>query len=166
MMESKAKLGFTYLVETVRNGVVIDSEVAHNIIPFVGTNHMLDVLITSGAQVATWFIGLYENGYAPQMNDTMATFPTLAGEISTYTNPSRHEFVAGVPAGGSISNADSRAEFDFTVAKTVRGGFIASTSTKGSTAGILLSAVQFPSPRVVTTGDILRVTAGLELIAL
>ena len=164
-MIETAKPGFVYEVEHIRGGRVIDRFQVHNIMPIEGIHHMYGVLLTSGAQVATWYIGLYENSYTPQSSDVAATFATLAGEISAYENASRHTFVPGAFSAGVVSSSAVPAEFVFNAGKTVRGGFMASTSTKGGTAGVLLSAVQFSSPRVVVATDILRVTAGFQIIS-
>lgn len=106
---------------------------------------MLSVLVAQGTQTPTWYIALYGNDYAPDVADTAATFPTLAGELVGYTG-NRPAFVPGRPRSGVISNAGQEAEFTFTAQQVVRGGFIASHAVKGSTAGVLLSAVQLPSP--------------------
>ena len=69
----------------------------------------------------------------------------------------------GAPSSGVISNAGQEAEFTFTAQQVVRGGFVASHAVKGSTAGVLLSAVQLPSPRTFEIGDVVSVAAGLEI---
>lgn len=162
MINSRLPVGFVYRFKHFRDGVLIDEFSVKNLMPYQGIDHMLDVLANSGAQVAAWHIGLYGNNYAPQASDTMATFPGLAGELSGYTG-NRPAFTSGPAANGVLSNSGQEAQFAFTAAQTVRGGFIASHSVKGSTAGTLLSAVQLPSPRSFEIGDVVSVAAGLEI---
>jgi len=165
VMNEQAKIGFVYQLELIKDGVVVDAWQDTNVIPLEGIHHMFNGLMLGGAQVTQWYIGLYENNYTPSSSDEMATFPTLAGETTVYENASRHAFAAATPTGGVISNAGTPAEVAFTATRTIRGGFIASAALKGSTAGVLLSAVRFSSPRQVDAGSILRVTAGLQLIS-
>lgn len=163
MNVEQAKAGFEYLVEVVKDGVVIDAEVVHNLMPVEGINHLLSVGLLGGSQVAQWYVSLYENDYAPQPTDVAATFPALAGESTAYTSATRVPLLPGTPAGGVSDNATNKAEFEFTATKTIRGGAIQSVGTKGGTAGVLLSAVRFASPKQVESGAVLRVTAGLQI---
>lgn len=165
MIKDRPRIGFTYLVETVRDGIVIDSEIVTNLIPEEGLNHIISVTLSQGVQVPTWYIGMYGNDYTPQPTDTMATLPALAGEITAYVSPTRHTLLVGAASGGAADNSDSRAEVEFTAATQVKGGFICSSPTKGANSGILISVVQLPSPKPVAAGEILRVTAGLGLIS-
>ena len=165
MIHDKAQAGFVYTIEEIRDGAVVHTETVHNILPTQGVNHMLDVLAKGGTQVETWYLMLYENDYAPVATDTAATFSTVAGESTAYVNATRHEIVFGNVVGGSLSNVDTRIEVEFTAARTIRGGAIVSTAAKGSTAGILLSAVRFSSPRQVDANTVLRVTAGIQIVS-
>lgn len=162
MINSKLPIGFRYRFKHYRNGVLIDEFSVKNLMPYQGVDHMLDVLANSGAQVPAWYLGLYGSNYAPNPDDTMASFPGLAGELSAYSG-NRPAFVSGPAARGVLNNSGQEAEFTFTAQQTVRGGFIASHAVKGSTAGILLSAVQLPSPRTFEAGDVASVAAGLEI---
>lgn len=162
-MNTNLKAGFRYLVEVVKDGVVIDSEVADNLMPTEGLNHMLGVTIKSVAAAPTWYIGLYEGNYTPVLTDTAALFPAAATETVAYSEATRVEFVEGAVAAGAVDNSASKAEFTFTANKTVYGGFISSASAKGGVTGALLSAVRFASPKVLEIGAILRVTAGFTL---
>lgn len=165
MITEKAKAGFTYLVEVVKDGVVLDSEVVHNIVPLEGIHHALGVLLLDATKVTQWYIGLYENDYTPVTGDVMSTFPTsgVALEVTTYAGANRLAFTPGAASAGSVTNATNRAEFEFNATKTVRGGFISSSGTKAGTTGVLLSAVKFASAKSMEDGAILRVTAGLTI---
>jgi hypothetical protein len=162
-MNTHLNAGFTYLVEVVKDGSVVDREEAKNLMPIEGLNHMLGVTLKGATQAATWYIGLYEGNYTPVSTDTAAVFPTAATETTAYAETTRVEFVEGTATGGALDNSASRAEFTFTSATTVYGGFIGSASAKGGLTGALLSAVRFSSPKVLEIGSVLRVTAGFTL---
>ncbi len=162
MMLIQHRAGFVFTFRHLRGGRVIFEHTEHNLMPYEGVNHMLSVLVAQGTQTPTWYIAIYGNDYAPDVADTAATFPTLAGELVGYTG-NRPAFLPGAPSSGVISNAGQEAEFTFTAQQVVRGGFVASHAVKGSTAGVLLSAVQLPSPRTFEIGDVVSVAAGLEI---
>lgn len=155
--------GFEYLIELVRNGVVIDSEVVHNLLPVEGINHILNTVFKNSAPVATWYIGLYEGNYTPTSLDVAATFPGTATETTTYVAATRAEWVEGTVVTGAVNNSASRAEFTSNANKTVYGGFISSVASKSSTGGVLMSVVRFSSPKQFDLDTVLRVSAGFTL---
>lgn len=157
---SDVKAGFTYTVEHIRRGVVIDREVIHNLMPIQGLNFVQSALFKGTAVPGTWYIGVYEGNYTPVALDTMATFPGTATECTAYDESTRVAYVPGTVSGGALDNSASKATFTFNATKTVYGGFMSSVSTKSATSGTLLSAVKFASPKAMTAGDILSVTAG------
>lgn len=159
-MNEKTLVGFEYTVERIVRGVVVEREVTHNLMPVEGINHVLGAALKGGTQVPTWYIGLYSGNYTPLSTDLAATFPSLAGELTTYDEATRREWVEGSVVSGALDNLASRAEFTSSADATVYGGFISSNSTKGGTGGVLLSAVRFSSPKAFNAGEILRVTAG------
>lgn len=165
-LESKAAIGFTYQVEVVTpDGTVSQRETVRNLIPGEGLDHMMSVVFKGAQQVPTWFIALYEGNYTPVPTLTAVAFPAAATECTAYTPTQRVEFVEGAVASGAVDNAANRAEFTFTSAKTVYGGVITSSAAKGSTTGVLVSAVRFASPKVLDVGSVLRVTAGNSLVS-
>jgi hypothetical protein len=131
--------------------------------PTEGANHMLNATLKGGAQVSTWYLGLYEGNYTPSVSDTAATFSSMATETSGYTSASRLAWAPGLVAAGVLDNSSTKAEFTFNTPKTIYGGFMSSASTKGATSGVLMSLVRFSSPRVLDTDSVLRVTAGITL---
>lgn len=167
MLNDTAKAGFTYLVEVISKttGQVLDSEVIENIMPIEGINYILSSSVKGATQISSFYLGLYENAYTPQSTDTAATFPTTAGESTAYDSATRPAFVAGAVAGGAVDNSASRAEFTFNATKSIAGGFMVSTNTKGGASGVLLSAVRFASAKAVDDDSILRVTAGLQIVS-
>lgn len=159
-MNAQPALGFTYLVEVIKDGVVVDREELHNLMPTEGLNHMLSVMLAGGAQVGTWYLGLFEGNYTPVAGDTAATFPASATETTTYVEATRVAFTPGAIAGGAANNSAARAEFTSNSNKTVYGAFMVSASGKGAASGVLLSAAKFSTTKSFDSGSILRVTAG------
>lgn len=162
-MNEQAQAGFTYLVEVLKDGVVVDSEICHNLLPTEGANHMVGVTFKGQTPVSQWYVGLYEGNFTPNVGDVAATLPALATECTSYSGATRVAFTPGAVAAGAVDNTAARAEFTFTAAKTVYGGFISSAPAKGATTGVLVSLVRFASPRVMDVDSILRVTAGFTL---
>ena len=168
-MHNRLKLGFKYLIEVVRPDGTVDesqSETVENLMPTQGLDHTLSVLLKGSGQISTWYIGLFSGNYTPQATDTMAAFVAAATEItSSYDEATREEFVEGTVSAGAVDNVTNEAEFTFNETKTVYGGFISSTSTKGSGSGVLLSAVRFGSPKPLADEGVLRVTAGFTMVS-
>jgi len=164
----KAGIGFVYHFECFgADGQPKWEFTEHNLIPNEGRDYLLNAGLLAGAQLSSWYVGLYEGAHAPQVTDTMATIVAAATEITTaYSEVSRGLIVPNALSGGVYVNSASPLTFTFAEAKTVRGGFISSGSVKGGTTGILLSAVLSSSPKVVGAGESLRVTAGLSLITI
>lgn len=160
------KAGFRYGIETVRDGEVIAFEDLHNMMPDEGLKHLIQVALQGGTQYSTWYVGIYESPYLPSAGDVGSTFHAVSGEISEYEGSTRRPLVLGTPIAGAVDNLASRAEFTMTVDKTARGAFIAASSARGASSPVLLSAARFTSPKVLTPGDVLRVTAGFDFISL
>lgn len=169
MMGEQPKVGFVYTVRVINpDGTedVSQRETIHNIMPYEGINHMLDVTLANAANHATWYIGLYSGNYTPVAADTMATFVASATELTTqYDEANRQEFVDGTIASGAVDNVGNEATFTFNTTASVRGGFIASAQAKAATTGVLLSAVKFGSTKSMTDGASLVVTAGFTIVS-
>lgn len=161
----KTHIGFVYVYECFDvNGKLKWRDREENIIPNVGRDYMLNSALMSAAQLPNWYIGLYENTRIPLASDTMTTLIADCGEVTTYTSAgSLRLALTGALSAGVFSNIASPAEFVFTAAKTIKGGFVTSSAAQGATSGTLLSAVSNSSPKSVGIGETLRVTAGLSL---
>lgn len=163
-MNEQLKAGFTYAVDVLdRDGNVVESSVDCNLMPDEGVAHLINTVLKGGAPVAQWYVGLFEGNYTPSTTDTAATLPAAATECTAYSASTRAAFAPGALAGGAVDNGSSKAEFTFPADKTIYGGFISSASAKGSTSGVLISVVRFGSPKVLSAGSTLRVTAGFAL---
>ena len=111
---ANVKAGGFFIIEHIRNGKVIDTQISKNIVVDEGLTHILDVALSGGAQDTTWFVGIYKNNHIPVVDDVAATFApgTKAGEISTEVDETvRPAWTdAGVTAK-SITNSASPATF-------------------------------------------------------
>lgn len=166
MKQNIAKAGWVYDLESWQDGKLIHTQRAHNLIPIEGINNMLDVWLKQATQPTKFYIGLYEGNYTPVPGDTAASFPAAATELTAYSEATRVEVVLGAVAAGSVTNFDSPAEFTGTTAgKQAAGGFISTSPTKGSTTGVLCSAVRFPSPQPIGTGVKLLVKASFQIVS-
>lgn len=159
----RGRFGFLYVAEVIKNGIVVERERVHNLMPIEGENHLLNVAFKGVTQVVAWYLAPYEGNYTPVSASVAATFPGLATECTTYDEATRVAFVPGTVSAGAMDNAASRAEFTFNAQKVIYGGFLTSVSTKGATSGVLGSAVRFASPKNLDSGAVLRLTAGITL---
>ena len=159
-----AQAGFTWTIDVIKDGVVVDSETQHNLIPVEGINYLISAGLKGGTPLTSWYIAPFSGTYTPVPTDTAATFPAAATELTTYAETARQALVLGTVAAGQADNSASTAVFTSNAnGVTVKGGFITSAATKGAATGTLISAVQFSSPKAFDSGTILRITAGFAI---
>ena len=160
------KPGFTYTVEHIgADGVVKSVEEIHNLIPTEGLDYLLNVAFKGGSAFSSWYLGLYDNARTPVAGDTMTTLIADCGENQDYTGSGRQAITFPAVSSGSLSTVADPNVFDFTTAETIRGAFMTTSVTWGGTTGLLVSAVQFSSPKVVAAGESLRVPVAFALIS-
>lgn len=164
-MNSQAALGFTYRLKLTHVDGTVEYSEDSNLIPTEGLNHMMSVTFKSAGQVATWYLALFEGNYTPVAGLTAATFPAAATECTAYVLTTRPEFVEGSVTNGAVDNSASVAVFEFTAPKVIYGGAMLSSSVKGATSGVIMSAARFTSPKTVETGAKLEVLAGNSLVS-
>jgi hypothetical protein len=156
--------GLAYKVELIKDGVVIDQSIEHNIMPQQSVDHISSLIRGAGATpISSWYIGLFENNYSPDASVTAADLQTTVGESQAYGEGTRQLWDNTYDNLAFIGNASSVAEFTMSSTKTIFGAFIASNATKGGTSGILLSIARFSTAKNVDDGTVLRVTAGLTI---
>lgn len=135
-------------------------------IPTEGLNYLWNVALKAGTQYPNLYVGLFKGDYTPVPGDTMATFPTVATEQTLYSETARPELVLGTVASGSVDNAGNEVTFTGTTAsETATGGFVTTSPTKGSTTGVLIAAVRFPSPLPLGVGNRVEITAPFTAIS-
>jgi len=157
--------GLVYRVEVVNEaGVVVDSELVHNIMPQQAVDHVASLIRGGGATpISSWYIGVFESNYVPDSGVTAADLQTNVGESQAYDEAARQPWANAYDGVGFIGNVSTPAEFTMNASKTVYGAFLVSNATKGGTSGILLSVARFSTPKTVEAGYTLRVVAGLSL---
>jgi hypothetical protein len=140
----------------------------NNLVMTEGKNDQLTQYFKGSAYTAAFFIGLVNNaGFtAYAAGDTAAQIGGTNGwaEGTPYSNATRVAWVGGTASGGSIDNSGSVATFNINATLTVRGGFVATSSTKNGTSGKLYGAVDFSATRSVVSGDTLLTTASFTLV--
>ncbi len=152
-MNDNLKCGSVWHVECLdKNGQLKWTEIVENLVTNEGLNFILDTVLRGSAYTASFFVGLKGTGAAASGN-TLASHVAWA-ELTDYVG-NRKATTFSVAAAGSSNNSSGRPEFDMTDDITVHGMFLATVAS--GTSGILVSVVDFVSPRAITTGDILRV---------
>jgi hypothetical protein len=160
ILDSTAGIGTHFSFQQFREGELIDAWEADNLVPNEGLNSILDVVLNAGAQITSWYVGLFSNNHTPVAGDTGATIDGAAiVEVTAYTG-NRPLIAYDAPSGQAIANSVT-ADVTFTGTATIRGGFIVPTATKGTTGGangVLISCVNLGADRVVQTGDIVKIS--------
>jgi hypothetical protein len=160
-IESSGRFGLVYRTWHMRNGVLLQDETTHNLVPDEGITDILGVYFKGVTAKANWYVFLYEGNYTPDGSETGGTIAAVATEFTAYTPNARPLWVSGPINAGSLDNVAARAVFKATAKKTLYGGGIHSSSVKGGTSGMLPSCVRFGSPKVLDIGDELAVAAGI-----
>jgi hypothetical protein len=164
-LNSLLQTGFKWRVEHIRGSRLLGVEITPNLVPTEGLNDLLSVWLKNGSQHANWYIALFEGNYTPVNTITAATFATGATECSAYAETTRPAWTGGTVAAGAVNNSAAKAEFTMNANKTVYGGALISSSTKGGTSGVLGSIVRFSTSKGVENGDILRLTGGITAVS-
>lgn len=165
MFHELSKIGFVYTIRHFVRDELVSEETARNLVPAEGIDLQIQALFFAGAIPPTWYVGLYEGNYTPTGAVSAATINALATESVAYASATRPAFVPASAGVGAANNAASPANFAFNATKNVYGGFISSSPTKASPAGVLLSVVKFPTVKQMQADSRLEVTAGLTLIS-
>lgn len=131
-----------------------------NLIPSAALEYILDAALGGVAAQSAWYLALYSGAYTPVPGLTAATFASAATEIVSategYSEVTRRPWNATAAVGGAKDNVTDRAAFSIKTASslTIRGAALISSSTKGGTSGILVSASRFTNDRVEYDGNV------------
>lgn len=146
------------LVECIRDGKLIWTEVIHNLVVTEGLNDSIDKHFKGSGYTAAWYVGLTENSPSFAAGDTMATHGGWV-ETYNYTESTREALTLGTVSSGSANNSASKASFTIdTGGDAVGGAFITTDSAKGGTSGTLYGGGAFSQNRSLLANDILNVT--------
>ena len=131
-----------------------------NIVVNAGLDYLLDIGLSGGAQITTWYLGLTDGTPTVAAGDTMSSHAGWA-EVEAYDEASRVTWSDGGVSGQSVSNSASPATFTIdTNSTTIGGAFLTSVSTKGGTTGTLYAAAAFTlGDKTLDDNDTLDVTA-------
>jgi hypothetical protein len=137
----------------------------HNILPDEGLNHMLAVALKGptglGTQITSWYAMLHSGSGIPTNALTAANYDATLSEITSategYSEATRVLWVGDAvdTVNTEVVNAAAPATFTIATATTlnVNGAGLVSVSTKGSTAGTLISAGKFSATRSFAAAD-------------
>lgn len=142
-----------------RTGRVKWRDTVDNLITNAGKDHVLDVVLSGGSQITTWYIGLTDGTPTAAAADTAASHAGWT-EVDDYDEATRPAFVPDGVSGQSVSNIASKASFTISEdATTVGGCFLVSDSTKGGMSGTLFSVGAFTGgDKVADDGDVINIT--------
>lgn len=137
-----------------------DLRADHNLIVDQGINYLLNTGLGNSAAITAWYLAIFSGGATPANNWTAANFAANSTEITSttqgYTQAARQVFTPGTATADSLDNSAALAAF--TIATTtqlnVTGAGLLSSSVRGDTAGVLLSATRFAATRTLNNGDI------------
>lgn len=140
-------------------------EEVENLTVTQGLNDLLTNYFKGSAYTAAWFVGLINNAsfVALAAGDTAAQIGGTNGwiEATGYSQTVRQTLTLGSASAGSIDNTASKAVFSINTTITINGAFVASSSTKAGTSGVLYGEASFGSARSLLSGDTLTVTVTL-----
>ncbi len=132
-----------------------------NLIVTEGFAHLLNVTFdTSTAKPAGYYLAIFSGNTAPAANWTAAAFAAVASEIVSmtegHTGATRPAWTPAKTATSSIDNM--AAEASLTIATSsqlnVTGAALLTSSARGGTTGVLVSASLYAAPRTFQAGDI------------
>ena len=136
-----------------------DVRIDRNLITTQGLNHMLDVTLGATAKVAGWYMALMGANATPLISWTAANYAANATELTSategYSGTVRPTFVPAAATDGTIDNFASRASFTMKTASSINvyGAAVLSNSSRGSTAGVLMSAAKYDAARTFNNND-------------
>lgn len=156
--------GFKYTIDIKYPDGRVESFVDFNKLPQESIDHIAGLIRGNGAvPISNWFLGIFENNFVPTSAVKAADLPGVVGECVAYSQPARPAWTDDYDGVSLIDNLANKAVFTLTAEKTLYGGFIVSSSTKGGNTGMILSIARFDIPKVVPSGAELSVSAELAL---
>lgn len=155
--------GTFYVKQYDKNGILVDQWEAKNIVTDEGVTHALDVTLSNGSQVTTWYVGLKGTGAVAAGNTAAGIGTTNSwSEDTNYSESVRQTWTDAGVSSKSLTNAASVASFSINATTTIYGAFLISNSTKSGTSGVLFAAANFSSSKSLNNGDTLEVTYAIS----
>lgn len=150
------------------NGAEWEKE-GDNLITTEGLALLLNVSLGATAKPAGYYLALFSGSANPAANWTAASFAAVANEITSmsegYTAATRPVWTPGVATAGSIDNMAAVASVTIATASSlnVTGAALLTSSTRGGTTGVLVSASKYAAVRTFQNGDTYEIGYRLNL---
>lgn len=130
-----------------------------NLIVAEGIAHILNVALGGKAKPQGYFLALFSGTAAPADNWTAANFATAASEVISqtegYTLATRPAWTPTDTDSKAIDNLTTAASVTFATAAQVNvtGAALLTSSVRGGTTGVLVSASKYAATRTFQDGD-------------
>jgi len=156
----KVKMGAVFHIEHWRKENLLAERHEENLCPDEFINHVLDVVLSGGSQVSTWYLALFSDDYTPTTSDTYSSPGYI--ESTAYDEATRPQWQEAGVSAKSITNLATKATFTMTGVDTaIYGCSLVSVNTKGDTVGggVLGPVTQFSGGAVtgILDDDVLKV---------
>lgn len=168
-MNQKLKNIYTFEGWEQRNGIWVRFWHAskENIVVTTGLNEIQNKFWKGVAYTATPYVGLITNtsfGSIALANTAAKIVTVVPGgadnqwrEFTGYSESLRQALTMGTSTAGAIDSSASVAVFTVTTDFTLNGAFVATSSVKGGTGGILIGAASASSTQAFVIGQQVRI---------
>lgn len=159
-IKSGIKIGGEFIAECYRDGKLIWTDKAYNIVTTEGLDRILNAMFHTTTQTATWYCGLVETDTTPAA--AMTYDVPVFTESTAYDEATRPAYNEAASSGGSMTNSANKAAFTISATKTMYGAALFSINTKGDhTAGadnVLYCYAKFTASRAVIDDDVINLS--------
>lgn len=147
-----------YVIEHYRDGKLLDTIFAENLIVTEGLNDCQDQYWRGSSYSAEHYLGLMDSSPTVAASDTMLSHAGWSEETG-YDESARPTYSPAASSGGVVTNSASKAEFTLNADATIGGVFCTTNSTKSGTTGKLFSAAAFTGgDRSFKDNDVISIT--------
>ncbi|UZA02057.1 hypothetical protein [Moraxella bovis] len=152
--------------ERINGGEWVKSD---NLVTDEGLTHILNVAFGTTPKPQAYYVALYGASATPQPNWTAQNFASTASEIVSmsegYNSATRPKWTPENTSSNSIDSIKSAAVFNIVTDSTltVQGAGLITSANKGSTDGVLVSAIKFNAPRTFQNGDVYEIGYRISL---
>jgi len=160
MLKDKASFRGEFILECYRRGMLLWVESTHNLLTDEGLNRLLNVMLHTTTQTATWYCCIVETDTAPAAGMTYDV--PVYTECTAYGEATRPAYNEALSTAKSTTNSANKATFTINAAKTIYGASLVSLNTKGNhVAGadnVLFCYAKLDASHVVANTDVLYLT--------
>ena len=145
-----------------KNGNLKWVDYIENLVVNEGLNDALDKYFKGSGYTAAHYVGLTDSTPNFQAGDTAAQIGGTNdwAEVTAYDEAARQTATWGSVSGQSVDNSASKAVFTIdTNSTTIGGAFLATSSVKGGTSGVLYGGGAFAAgDKTLDDNDVINVT--------